>query len=180
MGFDDVGMPAQQELNLTLHDVDSQVLHTIPLEFVKFQNVSHLTVSMYCRITPQIFIEGNHGNKDATHVSYLAFYGIPLAGLDLSKLKKLPRRRQPKPRSHITQAESNVKKASLFQEELIFQVLTSHEEVDVVRFQQLYYQKKLNVTHPDNTNPDYQHLLLEYVKGLQWVSNELESLSLQA
>jgi len=51
---------------------------TIPLQFVKFQNVCSLT----------FFIEGNQGDEDVTCLSRLELIGTPLSTTNMSELKK--------------------------------------------------------------------------------------------
>ena len=68
---------SKQDIELKLNED----LSLVPLDFVKFQNISHLS----------IFIESNHGSQDITKVSRLILYGAPIAGLDMGKLKKIPR-----------------------------------------------------------------------------------------
>jgi len=73
LSFDDVeDLPATQ--TLVLHGTSQ----TIPLHFVKFQNVSSLVV----------FIEDNQGGGDVTCLSHLELIGTPLSTTNMSDLKK--------------------------------------------------------------------------------------------
>ena len=52
---------------------------TIPLQLVKFTNVSSLTV----------FIENNQGDEEATCLSRLELVGTPLAGTNMKDFKRV-------------------------------------------------------------------------------------------
>ena len=51
---------------------------TVPLQYVKFQNVSSLTV----------FLEDNQGDEEVTQISQLQLIGMPLATTNMNDLKK--------------------------------------------------------------------------------------------
>ena len=73
LSFDDVeDLPPTQTLTLSGQSA------TLPLQFVKFQSVSTLTV----------FIEGNQSDGDVTQLSHLSLIGTPLHTTNMSDLKK--------------------------------------------------------------------------------------------
>eukprot|EP01027_Heterolobosea_sp_BB2_P003483 GEZU01005278.1.p1 GENE.GEZU01005278.1~~GEZU01005278.1.p1 ORF type:complete len:210 (+),score=48.03 GEZU01005278.1:91-630(+) len=67
----------KQELTLTEEDTSSG--KQIPLNFVKFQNVTHLT----------IFIEDNQGDEEVTKVSRLIVYGQKRETTKMSEFKRV-------------------------------------------------------------------------------------------
>jgi hypothetical protein len=76
IGFDDAeSKPGTQELDLTLGELSGT---QIPLRFVKFQNVSSL----------QFFFVDNQSNADVTFINRISLFGIPIAGMDVSEIKK--------------------------------------------------------------------------------------------
>lgn len=74
MSFEDAeDFPPTQQLEV------SGVAQTLPLQFVKFQNVHSLT----------IFIDGNQGDVESTAISRIELLGQPLATTDMKNLKKV-------------------------------------------------------------------------------------------
>ncbi|XP_038076953.1 thioredoxin-like protein 1 [Patiria miniata] len=66
-----------QELNLTKDDVGEDVV--IPLRFVKFQNVSSVT----------LFVKDNQGMEDTTRIGHLAFIGSPVNTTKMGEFKRI-------------------------------------------------------------------------------------------
>jgi len=78
MGFDDVdSLKPSQVLDLEPEDVASG--KEIPTNFVRFQNVQNLTV----------FVERNAGGADTTIINRIQLIGCPIAGTNMSDLKKV-------------------------------------------------------------------------------------------
>lgn len=79
MGFDDAETePPAQMLALTYKDV-AEGGRAVPLAYVKFQNVSTITV----------FIPANQGGGDKTTLHKLCFFGTPIATTNMQDLKKM-------------------------------------------------------------------------------------------
>lgn len=70
-------MAAMQELELTVEDIKAGSL--VPLRFVKFQNVSHIT----------LFIKSNQNASETTKVDYVAFIGNPAATTNMNEFKRV-------------------------------------------------------------------------------------------
>ncbi|PRP86640.1 hypothetical protein PROFUN_05119 [Planoprotostelium fungivorum] len=88
IGFSDLSQP-QQKLSLQFQENSENFF---PLDFVKMQNVSHVT----------ILLDRDGRDDEITSVRSIILFGLPTAGLDMSKLKRVPRRRWRK-RKHQTQ-----------------------------------------------------------------------------
>jgi len=69
-------MTSVQDLVLTASQLDGE--ESIPLKFVKFQNVQNI----------QLFFNDNQGDEDVTQVDYLAFFGSPIQTTNMKELKK--------------------------------------------------------------------------------------------
>jgi hypothetical protein len=79
MGFDEAeSEPATQMLALSPKDV-ADGGKAMPLAYVKFQNVSTITV----------FIPANQGGGDTTTLHQLRFFGTPIATTNMQDLKKM-------------------------------------------------------------------------------------------
>ncbi|XP_022084619.1 thioredoxin-like protein 1 [Acanthaster planci] len=68
---------AVQVLDLTKDDVLEDVV--IPLRFVKFQNVSSVT----------LFVRDNQGMEDTTRIRHLAFIGLPISTTNMGEFKRI-------------------------------------------------------------------------------------------
>ncbi|GAA5890606.1 hypothetical protein JCM5296_004312 [Sporobolomyces johnsonii] len=79
LGFDEAeSQEAAQEFELT--EDQAKGLEAVQLRFVRFQNVSHLT----------IFVASNQGDEDSTRIDKLELIGVPIEGTaDLAGLKKM-------------------------------------------------------------------------------------------
>ncbi|CEQ42193.1 SPOSA6832_03967, partial [Sporobolomyces salmonicolor] len=79
IGFDEAeSQDAAHEFELT--EDQAKGLEAVQLRFVRFQNVSHLT----------IFVASNQGDQDSTRIDKLDLIGVPIEGTaDLAGLKKL-------------------------------------------------------------------------------------------
>ncbi|GAA5934901.1 uncharacterized protein JCM15063_003097 [Sporobolomyces koalae] len=78
IGFDEAeGQDAAQELELT--EAQAKGSEAVQLRFVRFQNVSHLS----------IFVASNQGGEDVTRIDKLDLIGVPIEGTaDLAGLQK--------------------------------------------------------------------------------------------
>jgi len=70
-------MGAVQTLELTPEDVEGGIV--IPLLYVKFQNVSSITV----------FIKNNHTGAETTRIDQLTFYGSPVSATNMADFKRV-------------------------------------------------------------------------------------------
>ncbi|ESN92629.1 hypothetical protein HELRODRAFT_185138 [Helobdella robusta] len=71
------GMEPVQMLTLTEDDIKAGSV--IPLKFVKFQNVSNIT----------LFVQTNQKDKDTTRIDYLSFIGSLHAGANMADFKRV-------------------------------------------------------------------------------------------
>ncbi|ORY91957.1 PITH domain-domain-containing protein [Syncephalastrum racemosum] len=77
LGFEDADSIAEtQTLNLEPKDFEENAL--IPLRFVKFQNITHLT----------IFVADNQEDEETTQIKQLVLIGSPLEATNMGDLKK--------------------------------------------------------------------------------------------
>lgn len=67
-------VPETQLINLSANDLKGT---TIPLKFVKFQNVTSIT----------LLVEANQGETDVTFINKITFFGTPLQGTDMKQFK---------------------------------------------------------------------------------------------
>lgn len=78
LDFDDAeALDAVQELELSAQDLDGQTF--IPLRYMKFQNVFHLT----------IFVSSNQGDEETTQIRSLELVGTPKKGLQMEGFKRV-------------------------------------------------------------------------------------------
>lgn len=70
-------MEATQTLDLSKDDIQDGSL--IPLKYVKFQNVSNVT----------LFIEDNQSGGEITQVDYLGFIGSPVSATNMNEFKRV-------------------------------------------------------------------------------------------
>eukprot|EP01134_Creolimax_fragrantissima_P008400 CFRG8400T1 len=70
-------IPCAQELELGASDLEDNAI--IPLKFVRFQNVTSLT----------IFVSSNQSDMDTTKISYLEFIGSPRAATNMNEFKRV-------------------------------------------------------------------------------------------
>lgn len=128
----------------------------ISLDFVKFQNVSHLT----------IFIQDNQTNTDQTTVSKLVLYGIPIAGLDISKLEKTSKRKKKK-RTRGISKQRKQKQINQMKQELLLQCAKQDKDqnLHLQKWKEMYYLEKLSMNYDTET---LLPLFQNYIEGLYW------------
>ncbi|XP_014778589.1 thioredoxin-like protein 1 [Octopus bimaculoides] len=71
------GMEPVQSLSIEASDLENCT--TIPLRYVKFQNVQNIT----------IFMKDNQQGMDTTQLDYLCFIGTPVSSTDMSDFKRV-------------------------------------------------------------------------------------------
>lgn len=70
-------MEGLQKLDLTNEEIENDTV--IPLRFVKFQNVSSMT----------LFVKDNQGGTETTQIDHLAFIGSPASTTNMSEFKRI-------------------------------------------------------------------------------------------
>lgn len=112
-----------------------------------------------------------------TTVSRIILYGAPIVGMDLSKLKKVPRWQRKKkipkkvnavstPNPQNVESERHQKILENFKHELLFQSLIKIDEkleFDFAAWRNIYYMKKMQI---DESN--LNALITSYIEGLMW------------
>lgn len=77
LGFDSgESNTAVQELHLSPSQLEGS---PIPLEYVKFQNVSNI----------QLFVQNNQNSLDSTVITYIGFIGTPLASTNMGDFRRI-------------------------------------------------------------------------------------------